>query len=394
MPLPAEYSNNKALVAELQQAKTLRELYVSAAYQKHRARLSELLETPRLFTSTQARPLLKDFLRVAHWNVEKGKHLDAVIEAFRTHPVLRWADLISINEADVGMNRSAQRFVARELGEALGMHVAFAPCYLEFAKGYGDDLVMPGENTVALQGNALLSRYELRNVRIIELPVCFDHFEHAEKRIGRRNALAADVTVNGRAVSFVTTHLEVRNAPSCRAKQVAAIVSELRREGAPEAAIIAGDFNSNTFARGGRWRTLVGFARLLLARPEKLMRSLAGPQSREPLFAVLREHSFAERGFNREDVTCRVPLTILEDKSRLPAFCAEIIERKLAPYNNRLDFRLDWIAARRVTPLGDGEVIDAASGVASVGPQTIRGLTNERGGQISDHDPITADAEL
>jgi endonuclease/exonuclease/phosphatase family metal-dependent hydrolase len=394
MSSSAEYSNNKALVADLQQPKTLRELHVSAAYRKHRARLAELLETPRLFASTQARPRLKDFVRVAHWNVEKGKHLDAVMAAFRTHPTLRYADLISINEADVGMNRSGQRFVARELGEALGLHVAFAPCYLEFSKGYGDDLLLPGENTVALQGNAILSRYELHNVRIIELPVCFDHFEHAEKRIGRRNALAADVAINGRAVSFVTTHLEVRNAPACRAKQVAAIVSELQRAGAPEAAIIAGDFNSNTFARGGRWRTLRGFARLLLARPEKLMRALAAPQSREPLFAVLREHGFTESGFNSGDVTCRVPLTILEDKSRLPAFFAEVIERKLAPYNNQLDFRLDWVVARGVTPLKDGEVIDAESGVASVSPQTIKGLKNESGGQISDHDPITADLRL
>jgi endonuclease/exonuclease/phosphatase family metal-dependent hydrolase len=389
-----EYSDNQPLVTELRQFDLLRELHASAAYQTHRARLAELLETPRLFASTQARPLRKDFVRVAHWNVEKGKHLDAVIEAFRTHPVLRWADLISINEADVGMNRSAQRFVARELGGALGMHVAFAPCYLEFSKGYGDDLLMPGENTVALQGNAILSRYELRSVRVIELPVCFDHFEHAEKRIGRRNALAADVTVNGRAMSFVTTHLEVRNAPSCRAKQMAAIVSELRREGVPEAAVIAGDFNSNTFARGGRWRTLKGFARLLLSKPEKLMCALAEPQAREPLFDVLHEHGFTERGFNSGDITCRVPLTILEDRSRLPAFCAEIIERKLAPYNNRLDFRLDWIVARGVTPLGDGEVVDSASGVASVSPQTITGLRNERGGQISDHDPITADLRL
>lgn len=390
----AEYQDNQRLIAELRQFMTRRELQSSAAYQKHSARLAELLETPKLFTAPDARPLVNDFVRVAHWNIEKGKHLAAVIAAFREHSVLRWADVISLNEADVGMNRSAQRFVARELGAALGMHVAFAPCYLEFSKGYGDDLLMPGENTIALQGNAILSRYELRNVRIIELPVCFEHFEHVEKRIGRRNALAAELTVNGQAFGFVTTHLEVRNAPSCRAKQIAAIVSELRKADAPEAAMIAGDFNSNTFARGGRLDALRGFARLLTARPQRLMRTLAQPQAHEPLFDVLAENGFTESSFNGEDITCRVPLTILEDRSRLPAFCADIIARKLAPYNNRLDFRLDWFVARGARALADGEMTDAQSGVTSLAPQTIAGLQNERGAQISDHDPITVDVRL
>lgn len=386
-----DYSNNQDLIAELYGFESLGELHASTAYQKHSARLAELLETPRLFTSDKAHPLINDFVRVTHWNIEKGKHLDAVIAALRTHPILRNADVISINEADVGMARSSQRFVAREIGEALGMHVAFAPCYLEFTKGYGDDLLVQEENTVALQGNAILSRYELRNLRIIELPVCFEHFNFVEKRIGRRNALAADVIVKGKTLSFVTTHLEVRNAPSCRAKQMSAIISELQRDDTPQAAMIAGDFNSNTFARGGRWRTLRGAARLLFSKPEKLMQLITHPQSHEPLFDLLYENGFTDRGFNDESATCRVPLSILEDKSRLPVSLAEMVERRMEPYHNQLDFRLDWILGRNVRALKDAEITDSVSGITSRAPQTITGLSNEQGIQISDHDPITAD---
>lgn len=390
--LPA-YSDNQDLIAELRGLTTRSELQASESYRKHQARLSNLLDTPRLFTTNEVRPELHDFLRIAHWNLEKGKHLDAAIDAFRHHPALRSADLISINEADVGMNRSGQRFVALELGRALGMHVAFAPVYLEFSKGYGDDLTMPGENTIALQGNAILSRYALSHLRLIRLPVCYDHFEHAEKRIGNRNALAVEVEINGRPLTFVTTHLEVRNSPACRARQMAAIVDELEKSGAPSA-IIAGDFNSNTFARGGRWRTLRGFARMLLSNPEKLMRQIAAPQSREPLFDLLHRHDFTERGFNNAAITCRVPLNILEDSSRLPAIFTRIIEHRLAAYHHQLDFRLDWIMARNAQPLGDHEMIDAATGTTSLSPQTITGLQTERGTQISDHDPITADLRI
>jgi len=394
MPSSVEYSDNQDLVAELNGFRTARDLYASSAYQKHRARLAALLEAPRLFVAEGASPLVRDFVRIAHWNIEKGKHLDAVIKTFLSHPLLRYADLISLNEADVGMNRSAQRFVARELGAALGMHVAFAPAYLEFSKGYGEDLQMPGANTVALQGNAILSRHELRRARIIELPVCFDHFEHAEKRIGRRVALAVEVEIGGHRLSFVSAHLEVRNSPACRARQMGSVIAELERPESSTAAIIAGDLNTNTFSRGGRWRTLRGFARILLSDPEQLARAIAAPQSHEPLFALLHRHGFTEQGFNSRDITCRVPMRGIEDGSRLPPVFAAMIERKLARYDYQLDFRLDWMVGRSVTPLGDGEIVDAVSGVSSLGPQTVAGLRNEKGGPISDHDPITADVRV
>ncbi len=386
-----DYLDHQWLIAELYRFQTNSELLASAAYQQHRAYLTDLLATPQVFPAPNAQPHLRNFLRIAHWNIEKGKYLNDVIATFCTHPILREADLISINEADVGMNRSGQRFVARELGEALGMHVAFAPCYLEFSKGYGDDLTMAGENTMALQGNAILSRYELLNPRVIELPMCYDHFEHVEKRIGNRNALAVEIERNGKRLSFATTHLEVRNAPACRAKQIAAIIAELEKPGAPQLAMIAGDFNSNTFARGGMLRTLGGLLRMMFSQTDTLRREIAAPQSREPLFALLRRHGFTDAGFNSDDVTCYVPLRILEDSGKLPGFLAAAINRQMARYNGQLDFRLDWIIGRGVQSLGDQEVIDTETNAASLPPKTIAALRRNNGGQITDHDPITAD---
>lgn len=389
-----DYSDHQQLITELRSFKTKPELLASTKYQHHRAYLTELLSTPQIFTTLNPRPRLNNFLRLAHWNIEKGKHLDDVIAVFRQHPILQAADLISINEADVGMNRSAQRFVARELGAALDMHVAFAPCYLEFSKGYGDDLTMPGENTVALQGNAILSRYELFNPRVIELPMCYDHFEHGEKRIGNRNALAVEIERDGQRLSFVTTHLEVRNAPACRAQQIAAILTELEKPGTPPAAIIAGDFNSNTFARGGMLRTLGGLVRMMISDTDTLRREIAAPQAREPLFALLKQHGFTEVGFNSDDVTCYVPLKILEDSGKLPRFLAAAINQQMARYDGQLDFRLDWMIGRGLQPLGEQETIDSRTNIASLRPQTIAGLRRKDGGPITDHDPITADVRF
>jgi hypothetical protein len=55
-----------------------------------------------------------------------------------------------------------------------------------------------------------------------------------------------------------------------------------------------------------------------------------------------------------------------------------------------LELRLDWLAARGLRALRAGEMIDAATGVASVDPQTFSGLT-DHGRPLSDHDPIVVD---
>jgi endonuclease/exonuclease/phosphatase family metal-dependent hydrolase len=394
MQLSFEYLDNQSLIAELRGFRTLPELRASEAFQRHRAYLTELFETPNFFPAYQVRPRIRDFVRIAHWNIEKGKYLDAVISSFRHHPILREADLISINEADVGMNRSAHRFVARELGEALGMHVLFAPAYLEFSKGYGEDLKMPGENSVALQGNAILSRHNLSKPHIIPLPVCFDHFNHMEKRIGKRNAIAVEVDINRRKLAFVSSHLEVRHIPACRARQIKAIIDALHRPEIPRAAIIAGDFNTNATPRGGLWRTLRASFRLSFANRERLKHTFATPQPHEPLFDLLYQNGFTEQGFNNSATTCIVVMKGFEDRTTLPKFLADAFEYRMGRFNHQIDFRLDWIVGRKIKPLVDGEIVDSTTGIVSRSPQSIPGLTNENGVQISDHDPITADVIL
>lgn len=385
----SEYQDNQKLISSLRGFATREELESSSEYAKHRGYIDKLLRT--VVGAGNADGPSRTVIRVVHWNIEKGKYLDEVIHAFNTNPILKSADLISINEADVGMNRSGQRFVARELGEALKMNWAFAPCYLEFSKGYGDDLTMEGENTIALQGNAILSRYPIASSRVIDLPLCYDHFSHVEKRIGNRNGLLAEIATPMGKICFVTAHLEVRNAPSCRAKQIDAIVKEMP---ADLPGLIAGDFNSNTFARGGMLTTLQGFARLMFSNADRLRESIRQPQSLEPLFSHLRQAGFEENGFNDGAVSCFVPMTILEDSKRLPGFLASAVNRQMARYNGRLDFRLDWILGRGFRALKENEVIGEMGDESSPGPLTLAGLRRGDGSLISDHDPICVDVVL
>ena len=190
---------------------------------------------------------------------------------------------------------------------------------------------------------------------------------------------------------MVSTHLEVRNTPSCRAKQIATIVEALEKTKASTSAIIAGDFNSNTFARGGMLTTMQGFLRLMFSDADRLRQSLKAPNSCEPLFTLLKKYGFNEEGFNSGDVSCYVPMTILEDSAALPGFLTKAINRQMARYNGQLDFRLDWVIGRNITALRDEEIMDAITKIASLKPHTISGLRNKNGSQIADHDPITVD---
>ena len=72
-------------------------------------------------------------------------------------------------ESDAGMVRSGNRDVAREFARELGYAYAFAPCYLSLVKGSGLEYHAEGDNDLGLHGNAILSRYPIRNVRSIAL---------------------------------------------------------------------------------------------------------------------------------------------------------------------------------------------------------------------------------
>lgn len=383
------------LIEHLRRFPTREALRRSAWYQEHRRALARLLNTPELYPSPGAKPRLQAFIRVVQWNIEKGKAFDGLVEILSQHPVLKYADLIFLNEVDDGMARSGNRHVARELGARLHMHVAFAPAHLELTKGWGDDVNVPGENRGGRQGNAVLSRYPFGEVRIVDLPAEFELFEFAEKRFGRRIALVAEVLIDGKPLIAISVHLEVRTTPRGRARQMAALMRTLDRWSMSGPALLAGDLNTHTFRRGTRWRTIRSTARLLLASPPRLKQRLLHPHRSgdEPLFTLLEQYGFEIDAFNSSQPTHRSYLTTLEDADHLPAPIRSWVLQRLARYDHRLDMKLDWMAGRRVSALRSGEVIDAATGIASLCPQAISSLV-ARGRPLSDHAPIVADIRL
>ncbi len=382
----------RLLVDHMKRFPTLAGLLGSAFYVEHGVEIESFLATPERVSHSGSAPRLSAFIRVAQWNLEKGKRFDEALILFETDPVLRWADIIILNEADHGMARSGNRHVALDLARALGMNMAFGAACLELTNGVGEDLAVEGENRESLQGNAVLSRYPVLEARTARLPQCFEPYEFGEKRYGGRNCVWARLQVGSGTLWVGSTHLEVRNTPECRAHQIRHLISTLPAE-TGEPCLFGGDFNANTFRRGTLWRTLSGAARLIWSDPEAMKDGLLHPERTEPLFRVVAQSGFSPRGLNSPEATAIAELEDLEDTQGVPRILKRYIQQRLAPYQGRLCLKLDWLMGKGIQALGQGEIKDPGTGVTSRTPGCL--LTEREGrARISDHSPIFADLNL
>lgn len=390
--------NNQALVAELRGFVTFEELRGSQIYRSREAEIRRLLSEPRVYAVPEPRPRLRSFLRAVEWNVERGVRLKGIIEAFNHHPVLRFADLLLLNELDDGMTRSRNLNVAFEVGRALEAHAVYGVEYLELTKGASHELNLPGENTAALHGNAILTRHAFSNPEVVRLSRCENNFESEEKRLGGRIGVLVDLEIRGTHLTVATTHLDVVNSPRCRANQMRAMLEALeRRVNSPGAVassiVVGGDLNTHTFARGGRLRAMKNAAVILGSKSQSLADRLLNPERIEPAIREFARFGYETHGLNDREPTSASLVSALDDSRGLPFPMKWWVRRRVPPEGLLLELRLDWLAARGVRPLAAGEATDEQSGVKSITAKTIAGLTYE-GQPLSDHAPIVVDLQI
>jgi endonuclease/exonuclease/phosphatase family metal-dependent hydrolase len=290
------------------------------------AKLHTLLTTP--FVNNEAyfngikplRPDLKGMgpsLRLVEWNIERGIELDK-IQLLLTNKqgfigeehgeaasntnnekakdqvlraqmdVLQSADVLVLNEVDWGMKRSDYRAVVKDLADALKMNWAYGVEFVEvdpkvlglqsFAnvenqderKELEDLFSVDKTRLLGLHGTAILSRYPLRDVKLVPFQYqAYDWYNGEKKygsveagkrkgasllfgeeivrevRRGGRTNLIATIDVPdlpGEQVTIVAAHLENRTTPKGRVKQMDEILDLIRPIAHP--VIVAGDMNT------------------------------------------------------------------------------------------------------------------------------------------------------
>ncbi|MEJ7847577.1 MAG: endonuclease/exonuclease/phosphatase family protein [Pyrinomonadaceae bacterium] len=284
------------------------------------AKLSLLLTTPfvvnnyaknsRNFSRSM---FLGSYIRVASWNIERGLEYEAIEAAFgdaakfelmldtekfppgsdereyvlEEAAALRSADIIILNEADMGMKRTDYRNIVGDLAAKLGMNYAFGVQFVELSpvklsreqeaaddieKEMLDVIRVDREKYKGLHGTAILSRFPLENVRLKQFKhQPYDWYASEKKgpgfvdkskrqvakriflektlreiRRGGRMMLSADISDErypGGRLTVVATHLENRAKPAGRLKQLEEVLASIK--GFRNPVVLAGDMNTS-----------------------------------------------------------------------------------------------------------------------------------------------------
>ncbi|MCU1283047.1 MAG: metal-dependent hydrolase [bacterium] len=333
-------------------------------------------------SSPGARPL-GDRVRVAAWNIQRGRRFDALLSALRQEPVLAAADVLLLAEVDCGMARSGNRHVARELAAALGMSYAFGVSYLVLEDDWGES-VDGVHNAQALAGLAVLSRAPIEAVENVDVPELRDKFSSSEKRLGKKRALVCRIGAHAGKppLTVAACHLDSNASPAGRARQLESIVAAAEALAGGGPLLVGGDLNTTTYDLAGPAslaRNLLH--KLLVTGFDETVRHYMTPelQYERPVFELLRAHGLFVDGFNdRAAGTLQFDINdeyALQKTRRLVGGAlTRLLVRKLRPWNGRVPARLDWFAGRGVTPVA----------AATIDPRPL----------ASDHAAIVVDLRL
>lgn len=153
-------------------------------------------------------------IRVVTFNIEHGKRIDQAIAALTTHPDLRDADVLLLQE----MTSDGVRAIA----ERLGMAAAYYPA----SNRGGRD-----------SGNAVLSRWPIESTWKVPLPHLSRTWHEARAAVGTR------LLVAGQRWRVYSAHISspFGLSPGQRRDQVVVLLADA--ETSPEPVLIGGDFN-------------------------------------------------------------------------------------------------------------------------------------------------------
>lgn len=435
-------------------------------------------------------------LRVANWNIERGLEFDAVKAAltndqrfFRRLPAvergsrfnlteileqvaaLSRADVVILNEVDWGLKRTNYRNVVKELATAMQMNYVYGVEFVEVdpltlgtetlegetsadKEEIIENLAVDKTRTLGLHGTAILSRFPLRNARVVRFVNQGHDWYHDEKngvsvleegkrkgvklvfgekimrevRRGGRMMLIADITdssIPGGAVTVVATHLEGKSKPAERLKQLEEILAEIRNIEHP--VVLAGDMNTSggdstptSFQREVKkrlgstkfWATqgikyatgvgllydiTVGLVKLQRTRNDPTVKSLkfVSENPEEKFFDTLKDFRFIDGGVFDFRGSKRHSIgasgeTLSDSNERGSKGFVSTLELK-GKFN--IEMKLDWIFVKPLQ-LTDPNDREQPYNFAPQFGRTLKPLNYSLKDRISDHNPLIVDLPL
>jgi len=372
----------RPLLEDFGRFNSIQELESSPLYQKTKPDIDRILN--KVWCEDFAHQPLsprENLRRVVAWNIERGMRLHGILHFLRMHPLLVNADVLLLSELDWGMARTENRFVAREIAAALRMNYAFAPCYLALSKGAGIERRAGGENQESLHGNALLSRFPIRNAHSLALPNGKDKMKGAEKRIGSQRAVIADIKHPQGILRAVSLHLDAHSSQRHRYLQMRRVLDHLETLHPQLPVLIGGDWNTTTHNASRAAYSILGYCRRVLMGVRNVVANHYPYPERwfdRRIFRELERRNYRYRELNTPG-DCTLHYNVADLAANLnmgewvPAWCFWFINWALARTGGSCSMKLDWFAGKDIHPLAPAAAVP--------------GLAID-GKPVSDHDPI------
>jgi endonuclease/exonuclease/phosphatase family metal-dependent hydrolase len=316
------------------------------------------------------------------WNVERGKQLSGVIRTLQEHPELRDADLVLLNEVDIGMGRTGNANVPRKVAQELGLDYVYCNLDLVLSKGDAFERGHEEPNTLGLHGSALLTRLPVTRVCAVPLREYRDKFNAVEKRLGQKRALVCEVQLTDGPLTVIVPHLDPFAPPRHRGRQMRRILRCVDELG-NKRVLLGGDLNTNTYDLGTRVGLVANVAHKFarFGFEGAVQQYMTPHRSYErSVFKALQRAGLQIDGFNDPELGTSYydsndPELRAWTAGYVPGRVLRYLDRKLAPWGGRVPMKLDWIAGRHLWPLSTA-VVERPS----VGDRVV-----------SDHNPLRVD---
>ena len=199
----------------------------------------------------------RDGLTFVSWNIERGVRFEKIASTLKALA----PDVVLLQEVDRYCNRSGNRDIARELGQALGMNWVSGGEFQEIGEARG--------TPAAITGQAILSRDAIADPAVVvfgDQVALRWRLNPMQPRRGGRVALRAQTA----GLVVYSVHLESGGDDRLRTAQLSDVLADQARQPG-EHAIIAGDFNNQVALQSFMFRGLVsnGFADALSSAAER-----------------------------------------------------------------------------------------------------------------------------
>lgn len=326
------------------------------------------------------------YLRAILWPLDQGKYYDGILESLRNRALVSKADIYFFPGVDLGMARSGNHNVVRDLAIELGYNYFFSTSYLNLNVDNLPDKSLP-QNRLGLEGNAIMTRFPITNLRTIPLDHKHDAILKGINKLGQEKAVVADLLIShDRKLTVSCLNFPVFSSARGRAQRLKHVLQKLKPNDRVSPVLLGGDFKTHTYNSSSAFS-------LFLSVLNKIYRGLdyiiqdhqihPDKYFEKALFKAFQDFKFDHKDLNEIGVG-NVHKSLL-NLAPTQGFFRDALVRILKSRTEIVTFKQDWFFG--------SESIQESHAHQSERPKVITHLFHN-GKSVSSHDPVLLDFEV